>query len=897
MPDKHAICVNLHVVKPGKKTANTGDMAGSRRSDNDYSEVLREALVPILTNEACDRAIRSQNIVESFLCAGFNAGGVDACQYDSGGPFVMPSDDGRMYCMGIVSYGIGCAEPGLPGVYTRVPKYLDWLRENMRVAVNVRKVRQIQVKFGDEVFVHNEGGRQSQPNNPRPVVPRPRPQTPRPEGLSIQNTNARPPPEPSVPSGSSQCTTADGRSGICVIFHQCSDSFSTIGSGACSNSGFALVCCPSGEAMPSTNLNPQPPQKSKPSVAPTPKPKPKPISTSGGSVDLFPKDCGESAGTSNRVVGGKEADIGAWPWMAAIYLITNGNPSFHCGGSVINNKYVVTAAHCIVFTNEIVPPDELIIRLGDHNLESDNDGLKPVEYKVIEVTVHKTFNAKTFLNDIALLRIESTISYTRFIKPVCVPYEASFLTDQDISERKGIVTGWGKTSFTSTEFSDVLRETLLPIWTNEACGRAYRTQNIVRSFLCAGEEAGGRDACQYDSGGPFVMPSDDGRMYLMGIVSYGFRCAEPGFPGVYTRVPKYLDWLRENMRNTVNGRKVRQIQVKFGDDVFTHNEGGRQSQPNNPRPVVPRPRPQKPKLSVAPKPKPKPISTSGGSVDLFPKDCGESAKTSIRVVAGNEADLGAWPWMAAIYLITDGIPSFHCGGSVINNKYVVTAAHCMGFTNNIVLPEKLIIRLGIINLESDDDGLKPVEYKVAKVTVHKHFNAKTFLNDIALLRIESTIKFTRFIKPVCVPYEASFLTDQDISERKGIVTGWGKHPFRNQKGGKAFQSLLVRGMTDELWDEVCEFGKVIWKGDVLRETLLPIWTNEACGRVYKTQRQNIVGSFLCAGGEAAGGQDACQALGTLESLENVIYELQATLNSIDEHSVNDETLSGMDKRK
>ncbi|KAG1662604.1 Proclotting enzyme [Nymphon striatum] len=881
MPDKHAICVNLHVVKPGKKTANTGDMAGSRRSDNDYSEVLREALVPILTNEACDRAIRSQNIVESFLCAGFNAGGVDACQYDSGGPFVMPSDDGRMYCMGIVSYGIGCAEPGLPGVYTRGHKY---------VCTNFILILYI------PVFVHNEGGRQSQPNNPRPVVPRPRPQTPRPEGLSIQNTNARPPPEPSVPSGSSQCTTADGRSGICVIFHQCSDSFSTIGSGACSNSGFALVCCPSGEAMPSTNLNPQPPQKSKPSVAPTPKPKPKPISTSGGSVDLFPKDCGESAGTSNRVVGGKEADIGAWPWMAAIYLITNGNPSFHCGGSVINNKYVVTAAHCIVFTNEIVPPDELIIRLGDHNLESDNDGLKPVEYKVIEVTVHKTFNAKTFLNDIALLRIESTISYTRFIKPVCVPYEASFLTDQDISERKGIVTGWGKTSFTSTEFSDVLRETLLPIWTNEACGRAYRTQNIVRSFLCAGEEAGGRDACQYDSGGPFVMPSDDGRMYLMGIVSYGFRCAEPGFPGVYTRVPKYLDWLRENMRNTVNGRKVRQIQVKFGDDVFTHNEGGRQSQPNNPRPVVPRPRPQKPKLSVAPKPKPKPISTSGGSVDLFPKDCGESAKTSIRVVAGNEADLGAWPWMAAIYLITDGIPSFHCGGSVINNKYVVTAAHCMGFTNNIVLPEKLIIRLGIINLESDDDGLKPVEYKVAKVTVHKHFNAKTFLNDIALLRIESTIKFTRFIKPVCVPYEASFLTDQDISERKGIVTGWGKHPFRNQKGGKAFQSLLVRGMTDELWDEVCEFD-FIKSSDVLRETLLPIWTNEACGRVYKTQRQNIVGSFLCAGGEAAGGQDACQALGTLESLENVIYELQATLNSIDEHSVNDETLSGMDKRK
>ncbi|KAG1671569.1 Proclotting enzyme [Nymphon striatum] len=642
--------------------------------------------------------------------------------------------------------------------------------------------------------------------------------------------------------------------------------------------------------------------------------------------------------------------------------------------------------------------EELIIRLGDHNLESDDDGLKPVEYKVAEVTFHKKFNLKTYLNDIALLRIESTITFTRFIKPVCVPYEASFLTDQDISERKGIVTGWGKTSFrynlepqvirtytininyfsvrevADNDYSEVLREALVPILTNEACDRAIRSQNIVESFLCAGFNAGGVDACQvraaqstntcltgphffirksvsntyaqriggtewtllfviydkqepihpasYDSGGPFVMPSDDGRMYCMGIVSYGIGCAEPGLPGVYTRVPKYLDWLRENMRvNNMGLRCYRGMEMKKGcrsiclacDEKLRKETGierketicfrnficpklhfnsricksGSQRVDSG----VPRAYQEPTKtwnyyqyvgslikcsqagefiLSVkclqgktittkqsktsrttskATKTKPKPISTSGGSVDLFPKDCGESARTSIRVVAGNEADIGAWPWMAAIYLITDGIPSFHCGGAVINNKYVVTAAHCMGFTNNMellsilavlplgsceaesVLPEKLIIRLGIINLESDDDGLKPVEYKVAKVTVHKHFNAKTFLNDIALLRIESTIKFTRFIKPVCVPYEAR---------------------------GKAFQSLLVRGMTDELSDEVCEFGKVTWKGDVLRETLLPIWTNEACGRVYKTQRQNIVGSFLCAGGEAAGGRDACQ---------------------------------------
>ncbi|KAG1671571.1 Proclotting enzyme [Nymphon striatum] len=455
---------------------------------------------------------------------------------------------------------------------------------------NVRKTRQVEVKFGDNVFVHNEGQRRPQPGNPTPVAPRPspqtlpprvppplpRPQTPRPNGPPIQNPDARTT-QLSVSSGR-QCTTSDGRPGRCTIFHECPGSFSTIGRGACSTSGFLpLVCCPSGETFPkprprpSTIVNFRPPQKTTPSVTPTPTPKPKPMSilTSGGSVDLFPKECGFTRGTSLRVVGGRESDIGTWPWMAAIYAVIDGNSVFHCGGAVINNKYVITAAHCIEF------PDGSM---------------------VTEVTNHRDFNSRTFLNDIALLRLDSTIQYTDFIKPICLPYNTLPIAKKDLTGTKGVIAGWGKVSYESNAFSDTLREALLPIWSNSECDRIYRGRRIGQEYLCSGHVEGGEDACQSllvtschppfsnpipmdlfhlletsndrfggklsncgtkqlvlwegDSGGPLMVPeSETGRMFLVGIVSFGFECANPNFPGVYTRVTTYIQWIKDNMRS------------------------------------------------------------------------------------------------------------------------------------------------------------------------------------------------------------------------------------------------------------------------------------------------------------------------------------------------------------
>ncbi|KPJ15516.1 Proclotting enzyme [Papilio machaon] len=106
------------------------------------------------------------------------------------------------------------------------------------------------------------------------------------------------------------------------------------------------------------------------------------------------------------------------------------------------------------------------------------------------------------------------------------------------------VVGWGTTRYGGAESSRQL-EARMPVWRNEDCDRAY-FQPITDTFLCAGYSRGGVDACQGDSGGPLMLQAN-GRWTQIGVVSFGNKCGEPGYPGVYTRVTRYLSWLQQNI--------------------------------------------------------------------------------------------------------------------------------------------------------------------------------------------------------------------------------------------------------------------------------------------------------------------------------------------------------------
>ncbi|XP_076311529.1 proclotting enzyme [Tachypleus tridentatus] len=293
------------------------------------------------------------------------------------------------------------------------------------------------------------------------------------------------------------------------------------------------VCCPksshvisSTQAPPETTTTERPPKQIPPNL---------------------PEVCGIHNTTTTRIIGGREAPIGAWPWMTAVYIKQGGIRSVQCGGALVTNRHVITASHCVVNSagTDVMPADVFSVRLGEHNLYSTDDDSNPIDFAVTSVKHHEHFVLATYLNDIAILTLNDTVTFTDRIRPICLPYRK--LRYDDLAMRKPFITGWGTTAFNGPS-SAVLREVQLPIWEHEACRQAYEKDlNITNVYMCAGFADGGKDACQGDSGGPMMLPVKTGEFYLIGIVSFGKKCALPGFPGVYTKVTEFLDWIAEHM--------------------------------------------------------------------------------------------------------------------------------------------------------------------------------------------------------------------------------------------------------------------------------------------------------------------------------------------------------------
>uniref|UniRef100_A0A3P9L2F6 Peptidase S1 domain-containing protein n=1 Tax=Oryzias latipes TaxID=8090 RepID=A0A3P9L2F6_ORYLA len=239
---------------------------------------------------------------------------------------------------------------------------------------------------------------------------------------------------------------------------------------------------------------------------------------------LFFPVCGR-ANLNNRIVGGQDAPAGFWPWQVSL----QGSRHF-CGGSLINNQWVLTAAHCFPR-----------LQLGG-GLQGSNPNR--VSRTIATVIVHPNFNSATQNNDIALLQLSSPVTFNSYITPVCLPSTGSTF----YSGVKTWVTGWG-TIRISLPAPQTLQEVQIPIVGNRRCKCSYGASSITDNMMCAGLLAGGKDSCQGDSGGPLVIKQNI-RWIQAGIVSFGKGCALPNFPGIYTRVSQYQTWI--NTQITTN---------------------------------------------------------------------------------------------------------------------------------------------------------------------------------------------------------------------------------------------------------------------------------------------------------------------------------------------------------
>ncbi|XP_054003585.1 proclotting enzyme-like isoform X1 [Hylaeus anthracinus] len=256
------------------------------------------------------------------------------------------------------------------------------------------------------------------------------------------------------------------------------------------------------------------------------------------------EECGVRNSGKYRVVGGEEALPGRWPWMAAIFLHGSKRTEFWCGGSLIGPRHILTAAHCTRDQRQRpFAARQFTVRLGDIDLERDDEPSAPETYAVKKIHAHPKFSRVGFYNDIAVLELTRPVRKSPYVIPICMPQ--SRYRNERFAGARPTVVGWGTTYYGGKE-STVQRQAVLPVWRNEDCNAAY-FQPITSNFLCAGYSQGGKDACQGDSGGPLMLRAD-GRWIQIGIVSFGNKCGEPGYPGVYTRVTEYTDWIKSNLK-------------------------------------------------------------------------------------------------------------------------------------------------------------------------------------------------------------------------------------------------------------------------------------------------------------------------------------------------------------
>lgn len=261
-------------------------------------------------------------------------------------------------------------------------------------------------------------------------------------------------------------------------------------------------------------------------------------------------DCGESV--ADRIIGGKNAALGQFPWITRLGYQVDDGLDWMCGGVLISDRHVVTAAHCVDFGDYDI---ELVkVRMGEYDSRQDpdcddNTCAPPVQDREPKnITVHPSFQDPPFHNDIAVIELNEPVDLNDYVVPICLPREAEHranLVEGDLIT----VAGWGKTNVTTDERAQTLQVLSIPVVPPDHCNTFGAQFHVAETELCAGAQKD-KDACGGDSGGPAMQVKDtlDGpKTYLIGVVSFGPTQCGINKPGVYVSVPKFVMWILDTI--------------------------------------------------------------------------------------------------------------------------------------------------------------------------------------------------------------------------------------------------------------------------------------------------------------------------------------------------------------
>mmetsp|Transcript_94406 Transcript_94406/g.224864 ORF Transcript_94406/g.224864 Transcript_94406/m.224864 type:complete len:397 (-) Transcript_94406:175-1365(-) len=272
-------------------------------------------------------------------------------------------------------------------------------------------------------------------------------------------------------------------------------------------------------------------------------------------------------GHAHRIVHGKNSQQCSWPWQVSLRMQHKGKGMHFCGGTLLNEHWVLTAAHCVAFLDDCTLP-QLRAVLGGWR---ESKPTAAVQRGVTQVLSHPAFDVLSAYDmDLALLRLDQPVAFNDCLAPACLPHEPS----EPRAGRSCAITGLGLLEESGT-MPSMLQEARVTTLSPEVCKEDYAgndTASITGNMFCASglSSNGVTDACQGDSGGPLLCESA-GRYVVAGVTSWGKGCGHRKFPGVYARVSNGLDWIHGVLAGGVEAPGA--TKVDFNGRMWAVQEG------------------------------------------------------------------------------------------------------------------------------------------------------------------------------------------------------------------------------------------------------------------------------------------------------------------------------------